>query len=430
MRIALVTLLCTLGLTAAGGIGARADDKADVKKELKKFEGAWTFETVEAGGKELPAAEFKGMTVAFEGDKYSVKKGDEVIETATLKLDPSQSPKTFDSTVTEGPNKGTVILGIYEISGDTLKVCFDPEGKKRPTEFKTASGSQTTLVVHKRANGLAKTMLPIYLKEVEAYSLAVESAPKKELELQKEPVFEWSNPVGEGLHQGAIFLWLRDGQPAALGGIFSHPVPGWKGRKVLHEFLALDRDKLLVSRPSGALNEWKPQAGLERKELTDAPPSADAPAARLVQMKKLAAEFTGQAVDGEKKRWDLRLLSTPLYRYPPAKTGVVDGALFALVSDAGTDPEVLLLIEARQKNGKTRWEYACGRFGVSSMYVQHKDKEVWSSILNGSSDVWAHDRLHLYRIYPEKIVTAEGKLLARMRWTPTEGEVVIPVEEK
>ena len=51
--------------------------------------------------------------------------------------------------MTDGPNKGAVILGIYEISGDTLKVYFDPEGKKRPTEFKAESGAQT-LVVHKR----------------------------------------------------------------------------------------------------------------------------------------------------------------------------------------------------------------------------------------------------------------------------------------
>jgi uncharacterized protein (TIGR03067 family) len=149
MQIAFGTLLCTLVLTAPGGTGARADDKADVAKELKKFQGTWTFESVEAGGKEIPAAEFKGMTVTFEGDKYTVKKGDEVIQAATQKLDPSRSPKTLDATVTEGPNKGAVILAIYEISGDKLKVCFDEEGKKRPTEFKSASGSQT-LVVHKR----------------------------------------------------------------------------------------------------------------------------------------------------------------------------------------------------------------------------------------------------------------------------------------
>ncbi|MGO9924135.1 MAG: TIGR03067 domain-containing protein [Isosphaeraceae bacterium] len=149
MRIALATLLCTLVLTASGGTGARADDNEDVKQELKKFQGTWTFESIETGGKEIPAAEFKGITVTFEGDKYAVKKGDEVIEAATQKLDPSKSPKTLDATVTEGPNQGAVILGIYEISGDTLKVCFDPEGKKRPMQFKTASGSQT-LVVHKR----------------------------------------------------------------------------------------------------------------------------------------------------------------------------------------------------------------------------------------------------------------------------------------
>jgi hypothetical protein len=279
-------------------------------------------------------------------------------------------------------------------------------------------------------DGLAKKMLPIYVKEAAEYSLAVESAPKKTLELKKEPIFEWSNPVGQGLHQGVIFLWLRDKRPAALGGIFSHPVPGRKGRKVLHEFLALDSDRLLVRRPSGALNEWKPQAGLARKELPDAGTPAATRGARLVQMRRLAQQFTGHSTDNERERWELRLLPTPLYRYPEAKSGVIDGALFALTSSAGTDPEVLLLIEARQKDGKTRWEYACGRFGVISMYVQHKGKEVWSSILNGRSDVWSHDRLHLYRIYPEKIVTPEGKLLARMRLTPKEAEVVIPIEEK
>jgi uncharacterized protein (TIGR03067 family) len=148
MRISLAALFCVVGFAASG---AMADEKADVEKELKKFEGTWTVESVVAGGMEIPIDNFKGMTVIFEGDKYTVKIGDEVIQKATQKLDPSKSPKTMDGTVSEGPHKGTVILGIYEISGDTLKICFDPEGKKRPTEFKTAAGSQTTLAVYKRA---------------------------------------------------------------------------------------------------------------------------------------------------------------------------------------------------------------------------------------------------------------------------------------
>ena len=150
MRIALVTLLCTLVLTASGGTSARADDKADVKKEFEKLQGTWTFESVEVGGKEEPAADFKGMTVTFAGDKFTVRKGDEVIQVGTEKLDPSKSPKAVDVTVAEGLNKGAVMLGIYEISADTLKVCFDPEGKKRPAQFKSAPGSQTFVNVHKR----------------------------------------------------------------------------------------------------------------------------------------------------------------------------------------------------------------------------------------------------------------------------------------
>lgn len=131
-------------------VAARADDKAAVDKELQKFQGAWTFESVETGGKKGSADELKGMTLKFEGAKHTVSKGDEVIQVGTQKIDPTKSPKTIDVTMTDGPSKGMVMLGIYEIDGDTLKVCFDFEGRKRPTEFKSPAGSPTFLNVHKR----------------------------------------------------------------------------------------------------------------------------------------------------------------------------------------------------------------------------------------------------------------------------------------
>src|SRR5262245_11754325 len=183
---------------------------------------------------------------------------------------------------------------------------------------------------------IGKKMLPIYVEEVEAYTLAVVSAPKQPLELKKEPVFEWLNPA-RNTQQGAVFLWLRDERPAALICVFSAPRAKWNGRQVMHELHALDPEKLLVKR-GDEYNQWKPEAGLARQEL----PEADAPAAtagaRLLQMRQLAKEFSGHSIDREEKRWELRLLPAPLYRYPAAKTGVIDGALFALVSTAGTDP--------------------------------------------------------------------------------------------
>jgi hypothetical protein len=276
-------------------------------------------------------------------------------------------------------------------------------------------------------DGLAKKMLPIYVKDVEAYSIVVESAPKKVLELKKEPVFEWANPPRHA-QQGVVFLWLRDGRPAALGCVFSHDHEKFPGRQINHELHALDPDKLLVKRD--AHNQWKPEAGLERKELTDGPVPAETPAARFIQLKKLAAEFSGHSIDYGKSKWDLRLLPTPLYKYPSAKTGVLDGALFALVSNAGTDPEVLLIIEARQTEGKVRWEYACGRFSDWELHVSRKDKEVYASVLKGKNQFY-HDPQHLYRIYPEKVVTPEGKLVAEIRPTKKApwGEMV-SVDEK
>jgi hypothetical protein len=279
------------------------------------------------------------------------------------------------------------------------------------------------------ADGLAKKMLPIYVKEASEYSMAVESAPKKELELKKEPIFEWSNPVRSRLQQGMVFLWLREGRPAAFGCFFSQPNSRLPGRTVIHEFHALDREKLLVSRVN-ALNEWKPQSGLVRKEIPDAGTPAETGAARLVQMRRLAQEFTGHLIEKGGKLCELRLLTTPLYRYPSAKNGVVDGALFTLVATDGTDPEVLLLIEARKEAGRTRWEYACGRFSNRDLYVKRKDKEIWSSV-QSETNTFLHDPLHLYRIYGDKIVTLEGKVLARIRVTENTpyGEI-IPLEQK
>jgi len=278
-------------------------------------------------------------------------------------------------------------------------------------------------------DGLAKKMLPIYVKEAEAYSLRVDTASKKQLELKKEPVFEWANPTRDGVQQGAIFVWLHDGRPAALGCIFSHPFGKSPGRKVLHELHALDPEKLVVTRD--AENQWKPEAGLARRELTDTSVPAETPGARLIQIKKVAAEFTGHEFHHEKpQRLELRLLPTPLYRYPTAKRGVIDGALFAMVSEDGTDPEVLLLVEARESNGKVRWEYACGRFSDRELHVRRKDKEVFSSVPSDMNTTLFGPQ-HLYRIYPEKIVTPEGKLLARVRPTVDKpwGEV-IPVKER
>jgi len=134
----------------AGGL-AGGDDKADAaKKDQDKLQGTWTFVSMESNGQAVPQGD-PAPTITFAGNKFTVKAGEVVLQAGTQTLDPGKKPKEVDSTVTEGEGKGTTMLGIYELDGDNLKACFDTQGKKRPTEFKTAAGSGHMLVVLKRA---------------------------------------------------------------------------------------------------------------------------------------------------------------------------------------------------------------------------------------------------------------------------------------
>jgi uncharacterized protein (TIGR03067 family) len=141
--LSLAALFCVAGL-------AWADDKTDIAKETKKFQGTWTIESSVTGGQEIPRDQLKGFLVIYEGDRHTLKYDGKVFQVGTQKIDPSKSPKTIDVTMTEGPEKGKVLLGIYEFDGDTMKACFDPTGKNRPTVFKSEAGSQNFLNVHKR----------------------------------------------------------------------------------------------------------------------------------------------------------------------------------------------------------------------------------------------------------------------------------------
>src|SRR5689334_13797406 len=72
----------------------------------------------------------------------------------------------------------------------------------------------------------------------------------------------------------------------------------------------------------------------------------------------LARRFTSQ-VDRRNHRSEMRLLPQPHYRYEIKDEGspVVDGAVFAFVWTVGTDPEMLVVIEARRTDQRIRWYY-------------------------------------------------------------------------
>jgi uncharacterized protein (TIGR03067 family) len=104
----------------------------------------------ESSEKPWDDAILKSMKLVIEGDKYTVTVG-KSIDKGTTKIDPSKKPKAMDILGVEGPNKGKTILAIYELNGNTLRVCYDLAGKNRPTEFKTKKGEPLFLATYKRA---------------------------------------------------------------------------------------------------------------------------------------------------------------------------------------------------------------------------------------------------------------------------------------
>jgi uncharacterized protein (TIGR03067 family) len=132
-------------LTAGGTLQGRAgeDTGEDI---LKKIQGTWKFVSQDVDGKSRPREEVAKQTITFAGDKWTVRRDGKVVQAGTHQFDPAKKPPQVDAAVTEGEDKGNTMLGVYELKGDRLHVCFDPMGKQRPTDFTSKAGRMTATV--------------------------------------------------------------------------------------------------------------------------------------------------------------------------------------------------------------------------------------------------------------------------------------------
>jgi uncharacterized protein (TIGR03067 family) len=120
------------------------------KEDSKLIEGTWLPLAAELGGQEFPDELLKTAVLTITDGKYTVNLGGQ-IDKGTIKLEPATKPKAIDVIGTEGPNKGKTIPAIYHLTDDTLRICYDLEGKKRPTAFKTLKDTQQLLINYKRS---------------------------------------------------------------------------------------------------------------------------------------------------------------------------------------------------------------------------------------------------------------------------------------
>jgi hypothetical protein len=197
--------------------------------------------------------------------------------------------------------------------------------------------------------------------------------------LTPQPVIRWRNVARGQEGEAMMVVWAHNGRPVAMASIFP-----WRGN-MSHEFDSLSRGTKVIARDKDRVI-WSPEtAGVEFKDVPDAPRPARTPAERLRQMKAIAERFkatmTGWLGDNT-DREELRLLPRPVYRYD-LKTAkdpdpdLLDGALFAYVQ--GTDPEVVLVIEAIGTAEKAAWQHAFVRATSGGLEVKLGTEVVWTA---------------------------------------------------
>lgn len=186
--------------------------------------------------------------------------------------------------------------------------------------------------------------------------------------LKPHTVLRWPNAV-RGAIDGATAIWTDEGRPHLVYCI-------WTNKQ---QQIGLAAGPLSSSRTVVEMNGrmvWPPKRIdkllTDFRDIPDAPPPAQTSRQRLLQMKRMAQRFKAKATDpGDAETF--RLLPTPIYRYEIPVSGgsvksgeeftVLDGGVFAFVH--GTDPETLLLIEARSSAIGYRWQYAAAARGVA-----------------------------------------------------------------
>ena len=135
-----------LGLAVAASLSAFA---ADLPDDAKAVQGNWTPARAELAGQPMADAVLKSISLKLDNGKYEVLVGDKP-DRGTYTIDSTSKPRSMTITGTEGPNQGKTYPAIYELQGDTLRICYDLSGAKRPTEFKSVAGTKLYLVTYHR----------------------------------------------------------------------------------------------------------------------------------------------------------------------------------------------------------------------------------------------------------------------------------------
>jgi len=143
--LALVTM--KLPPAAAGPAAGRTAEASG--SDLDRLQGSWTGRA--GGARSIP------VTIEFRRAEVSVTVrppvGPAIRATGKVRLDPSAAPKSVDWFDFTRPDGEAIpeIAGIYEVAGDTLRICTGGLNNPRPTAFEPGEGMLADVLTFRRS---------------------------------------------------------------------------------------------------------------------------------------------------------------------------------------------------------------------------------------------------------------------------------------
>lgn len=133
----------------AVGVAMAQDAKKAAAFDPAKLVGDWTYVEGTRGGDKVNKESLTSK-VTFTKDTVTVPAGPDAQFLMAYKLDTKATPIAIDLDIKDGPVKEGKALGILQLDGDTLKVCYVPEPGKRPAKFESTKENNAFYFVLKR----------------------------------------------------------------------------------------------------------------------------------------------------------------------------------------------------------------------------------------------------------------------------------------
>lgn len=208
-------------------------------------------------------------------------------------------------------------------------------------------------------------------REVERLEIRLQGSTEP-LERVPRSLLRWSNSARSPAF-GDSYVWTEKGCARAFVSIYAIGAPR---NFVTAECQSLTEKPLSMSR--GEQVVWSTsEPGVEFNPVKDVPVPGETKTLRSVQMnaiaRKFRADFASHNTPDEFTK--LRLLPKPLYRYDSRNPKIVDGAVYGFVD--ATDPELLLVIEARKTDDKMSYWFAPARSRHDQMRLYFGSRVVW-----------------------------------------------------